>query len=283
MKQTKLLLITILSSIVFLFSCVSLKQVNELSKSSLSGVKKYENLALSFETACSEHCRIDKLQKLEIDFENCDCSEDAVADSVTLIIYNAVKYYFDGLSKLSDNELTSYKLDELTAALSENDFGDVSINANQAESYSKISKILLKAFTDEYRKKKIATYIQEAHDPLMILLDALDMNLNENLIGKVNNLRGKLKSYYFDIRNDSLITEIDKKNALKEYSIQLETIKLWESEITSYSKVINKIKEGHVDLFNNIENIKEDEIRALLSQYATDIESLKSEINKLRK
>lgn len=125
-------------------------------------------------------------------------------------------------------------------------------------------------------------YIQEAQEPLIILLDALNMNLNENLIGKVKVLRGKLKSYYFDIVKDDSISEFDKQNALKEYYQQLETIKLWENEIASYSKVINKIKEGHTDLVKNIKNIKEDEIKALLSQYVTEIESIKSEFNKLK-
>lgn len=282
MKQIKLLSIALLASFVFLNSCVSLKEVHEFSDSSLSGVKNYENLTLDFETVCSEHCRIDKLQELDLDFEDCDCSESSDADSVTLILYNTVKNYFDGLSKLSDNELTSYKTDELTTALTENDFGDIKIDKSQVESYSKISKILLKAFTDEYRKKKIAIYVQDAQDPLMILLDALNTNLSKNLVGKVKTFKGKLKSYYFDIKNDNSISDIDKRNSLKEYSQQLQTIELWEKEIKSYSKAINKIKEGHTDLAKNIKNIKEDEVRALLSQYATDIESIKSEINKLK-
>ena len=281
-KQPNFLMIALVAIFVFFNSCVSLKQVNELSESSLESVKKYESLALDFEKACIEHCRIDKLNKLEIDFENCDCSSSSKADSVTLVIFNAVKNYFDGLSKLSNNELTAYKLDDLTTALTENDFGDIKIDNEQVESYSKISKILLRAFTDEYRKKKISIYVKDAQDPLMVLLDALNENLNENLIGKVKTLRGKLKSYYFDIKNDVSVSEIDKKNALLEYSKQLEMIKLWEDEIASYSKVLIKIKEGHTELAKNIDKIKEDEVRAILSQYASDIEAIKSEINKLK-
>lgn len=280
--MNKFILIAVLALFVFLTSCVSLKQVNELSESSLSGVKKYEILDLDFEKACCERCKIDKLEKLEINFEDCDCSASVKADSVTLIIYNTVKNYFDGLSKLSNNELTSYKTDDLTTALTTNDLGGINIDKDQTESFFKINKILLKSVTDGYRKKKLVVYIQEAQDPLIILLDALNMNSNENLIGKVKVLRGKLKSYYFDIVKNDSISEFDKQNALKEYYQQLETIKLWENEIVSYSKVINKIKEGHTDLVKNIKNIKEDEIKVLLSQYVTEIESIKSEFNKLK-
>ncbi len=65
-KQTNFLMIALAAILVLLNSCVSLKQVNELSESSLESVKKYESLALDFEKACLEHCRIDKLNKLEI-------------------------------------------------------------------------------------------------------------------------------------------------------------------------------------------------------------------------
>lgn len=268
--------------IIFMISCVSLKQVNDFSTSSLEGIKKYESISLDFKKACNEHCLIDNLKNLNMDISTCDCSLSQTADSVTLIIFNGLKNYFDGLAKLSNNELTTYKLDDLSKALSKNDFGDIEIAKEEVEAYSKISKILLKAFTDGYRKRKLSIYVKEASESVDVLLNHLNNNLSIKLCGKLNSLKGKIRSYYFDIKEDATISDFNKRNSLESYSKRIEMIKGWENEIECYSKIILKIKMGHIELGENIDRINVDEIKNMLAQYASDIEGLKSEINKLR-
>ena len=196
---------------VGLSSCVNLKHVNDFSSSSLKSIKKYEEINYSFKQNCLDNCQDKKINDLSLSAKDCDCKLNEKADSVTLLIYNSVRGYLDGLTNLSNNELTSYKMDALTKVLTEGDFGSIKIEKEQVEAYSKISKILLKAFTDEYRKRKIKEYVLSANEPIKVLITFLDFNLSSNLIGNLRVQKNSIEEYSFELLKDSTLSKIEKR------------------------------------------------------------------------
>ena len=268
---------------VGLSSCINLKQVNNFSSSSLKSIKKYEEINYSFKQNCLDNCIDKRIIDFSLNAKECDCKLNEKADSVTLLIYNSVRGYLDGLTNLSNNDLTNYKMDALTKALAEGDFGSIKIGKEQVEAYSNISKILLKAFTDGYRKKKIKEYVIAANEPIKVLIAFLDFNLSANLVGKLNVKKQRIVSYYLDLIKDATLSTFEKRKAVEEYYSQLGKIEAKQKEIVIYSKALKKIAEGHQKLVDNIETLNKVDIKELLTQYASDIQDIISEFNKLTK
>ena len=265
-----------------LSSCVNLKYINNFSSESLKSIQKFETISYSFKQCCLDNCINKKINNLNLDAEDCDCKLDEKADSVTLILYNAVKGYFDGLHNLSDNELTNYKMDGLTKALNEGNFGSIKIEKKQVDAYSNISKVLLRASTDEYRKHKIKGYVTEANEPVKVLIDCLDLNLSGNLAGKLNLQKQRIQSYCFDLTKDPSLSPFEKRLVVKDYYQQLAEIEARQNELRTYSKALKIIAEGHQKLAANIDKFSNAEIKGLLFQYACDIRDVVTEFEKIK-
>ncbi|MCX2493100.1 hypothetical protein OQX63_06425 [Pedobacter sp. PF22-3] len=268
---------------IVLSSCISLKPVNNYATASQKSINQFEDIKYSFKQNCLDNCLDKKINDLNLNAKDCDCKLNEKADSVTLLIYNATKGYIEGLANLSNNELTNYKIDEFTKALTENDFGSVKIEKQQVEAYSKISKIILRALTDGYRKKEIKKYIVNANEPLKVLISFLDFNLSKNLIGKLNVQKQRIESYYFDLTKDATLSTLEKRKAVETYYQQLTKIEDKEKELMVFSKALKKIEEGHQKLVDNIDNIKDERVKELLTEYASHIREIISEFNKLNK
>lgn len=264
-------------------SCVNLKYANNFASSSLKSVKNFEEIGYSFKQNCLENCQQKKINDMVLNSQDCDCKANEKADSVTLLIYNAVKGYLDGLTNLSGNNLTNYKMDILTKSLSEGDLKSIKIEKNHVEAYSGISNILLKAFTNKYRKNKIKEYIKAGNEPFKILINFLNFNLSSNLTGKLNVQKQEIKDYYFDLIKDNTLSTFEKRKAVEEYYQRSDKIDARQRALTTYSKELEKIAGGHQKLVDNIEKLNKDDIKEQLMQYASDIQDLASEFNKITK
>ena len=275
-------LVTVLLT-ALISGCVNLKHVYNFSSSSLVAVTKFEDIDYSFKQSCLDKCREKKIYELNINTNDCDCRANDKADSITLLIYSAVKGYFIGLTSLSHNELTNYKTDALNNALTEGDFGSLKIDKTHVEAYSNISKILLKAFTDNYRQRKIKTYIKGADKSISVLIRFLDFNLSENLIGKLNVKKERIKSYYFDLTQDTSLTTNAKRKYVEEYYSIMQAIETKQMELLTYSKALKQIAEGHQKMVESSDKLNTKDIKEQLTQYAGNIKDIESEFNKVKK
>lgn len=267
-------------TVIVISSCVNLKHVNEFSASSLKGVKSFKELNYSFKQSCLDKCIDENINNLVIKTKECDCKQEKIADKLTVKIYSSIYGYFDGLSKLSDKKLTSYKTKELESALTEGDFGSITIEKKQVESYSKVSNVLIRAFTDSYRKNKIKEYVKEANAPILELISFLDFNISSNLIGKLNVKKGRIEAEYFDLLKDNSLSSMEKRNAVKEYYSEITEIESQKNKLNAYSKTLSKISKGHEKLYNDIDNLKGKELKQVLFQYASEIKEIISEFKK---
>jgi hypothetical protein len=282
-KQFRKIGLALLLLTIGLDSCVNLNHVNDFSSSSSKSIKKFEDIDYSFKQNCLENCQDKKINELSLSLKDCDCKSNEKADSITLVICRSVKRYLDGLTNLSNNNLTNYKMDALTKALTKGDFGSIKLEKQHVDAYSSISKILLRAFTDKYRQHKIKDYIKSGNEPFIVLIGFLDFNLSENLAGKLNIQKQRIESYYFDLIKDSTLSTLEKRKVVEEYFLRIGKIETKQKELLTYSKTLKKISEGHVKLVENIDKLSNDAIKTEITGYATDIKNLISEYNELKK
>lgn len=216
----------VLVLITSLGSCApALTSVNNFSKTASAGIQKYEDIGYSFSQHCIDRCRLESLKDFTIKrVMECQCDLYKKADSVTLLLYSAVKGYFNGLAQLSGNEIIDYSFDALKKSLTEGTFGEVEINSEHVNAYSNISKILLRATTDAYRKNKIKIYIAEANAPLKVLLDKLRFILRENLAGELNFKKERLYIHYRELNMNPSLSDYEKEKAVTDYYRQLSEI-----------------------------------------------------------
>lgn len=261
--------------------CINLKTINAFSSSALESTLKFEDLEYSFKQNCLDNCHNQSITNLILDPQICDCIANEKADSVTSIIYHAVKGYFEGLVKLSDNKLTSYKTDPLSKPLTAFKYGSFSLEKTQIEAYSNISGILLRAFTDKYRGHQLKKFLKAGNEPIKELMGVLDFNLSANLIGKLKVQKQAIKEIYFDLTKDVTLSTYDKRKAVEEYYQLTDKIEQREKELLTYSKTLKKLAEGHQKLVDNIGKMNGDEFKEVAISYASDIQDLISEFNKI--
>lgn len=266
---------------VLLGSCVNLKHIGKFSETSIEGIEKYETISPTFSKVCLQDCQQKYIRKLEIHNTDCDCTQNQKADSITQVIYNATKDYFYGLLQLSQNELTHYKTDDVIQALATGDFGPIKLNETDVKAYSDVSTLLLRAFTDGFRRKKIKEYVAQAHDPLLKLLHILQLNLAGNLKGKLEVQKSSLKNFYFDLIKDKKLSDYERTKFAEDYFQRITAIDVQQNELETYTKILLEIAEGHTTLYNNVSTMSTEEVRKELAGYGRQMNNTISSLRRM--
>lgn len=267
---------------IYLPGCTSSSRVSDYSKSALKTIKKYEELNYTFDKACRDKCFLEQVRNTTLSNEGCLCAREQTADSVASVLYKAIKAYYDGLVKLSANDVTTYKAQALTKELKSGSFADLNIEKVHIDAYSKLSTLLLKAFSDKYRRRKINEYIEVANEPIQILITALEVNLGTNLKGKLNVHKARMQSIYFDFLQDSTASAFEKKNAIHEYNVHLNEANASHEQVSTYARGLKSIRAGHQKLYDNRNKVNRKEMKAMLAEYASDLEDILSDFNKIK-
>lgn len=267
--------------LVFLTGCVNLKNIQDYSAQSLKSLKNYDEIGYSFSKACLDRCMLEQIKNLTLTTKECDCLSNKKADSVTFLVFSSVKKYFEGLNKISANEVVSYKIDPISTSLKGGDFGDLQLDDKDIDSYTKISGVLLKAFTDTYRKKRIKNYIEDANAPLQVLLEALILNLKNNLNGKLKVQKQRIESVYFDFLSERQASAYEKRKTIEDYFSAITDINVKQAKILTFSQGLASIAEGHQQLYENRNRLTSAQLRDMISEYAGQINALIEQFEQL--
>jgi len=279
----KQILVAGLLSIVF-YSCVNLRAVNDVSLTSLHTLARFEELNYSFTKHCTDRCVFELIRKFEIKrTTDCNCNDYKKADTVTVLIYNSIRGYFDGLAHLSEGKLTNYHLDPLTASLTEGSFGNLKIDKKQVDAFSAISGILLNASTGIYRKNKIKNYVEQANTPLQILLNKFQFILQSNLEDELNFKKEKLYAFYSELLMNTSLNEFEKGKASREYYEQISDIDIKQQQIKVFAKSLMDIAAAHQKIYDNRNKISGKELRNSLISIESNLEDIISQFNQLKK
>ena len=268
--------------LLFAFSsCVNLKEVNDYSTASATSLKKIEEVKYSFTKHCLDRCEFESLRNFDIT-KGCNCDFYQKADSVTIKIYNLVHGYFNSLTKLSDNELTEYKFEDLNNAISKGDFGGIEIKDEHVTASSNIGNIILRAVTDSYRKKKIKEYVSRANDDILILVTILQDILGKNLYGELEFKKTKNYAYHKERLLEGGLTDFENRQLILAYYDELSDINEKQKQLEVLVKSFEKVKTGHQKLYDNLDDLTNKELKEVLIGYASSIKDIISEFNKLK-
>ena len=264
-----------------MMGCSSLKNTSDFSTSALKGIQKFEEIGYGFEKNCLANCYSKTIAELNLDSPKCNCSEDKKADQVTRTIYKAASGYLDGLAKLSENKLTAYNLDPLSEGLTKIDDPSLGIEKGQLEAYGAISRILLRSFTDKYRKHQIREYVIAGNEPFLVLITFLRFNLSENLTGKLSVQKEILKEYYFALIKDTTLTTWERREALETFYTKCDQLEFTKKQLVSYSKTLQKIGQGEERLAETIDKLNDDQSKAQLTLFVSELQELIVNFNHL--
>ncbi|NNE78405.1 MAG: hypothetical protein HKN31_15185 [Pricia sp.] len=261
---------------LILGSCVNLKHVGEFSKTSVESIDEYDALPISFLQICVEDCEQKHIQNLQIHDTSCDCKQNKKADSITQVIFNGVRDYLIGLTDISQNKLTNYQTDDLTNALGTGDFGPLKLAQEDVNAFSKVSTVILRAFTDGYRRNKIKAYVTDAHEPLLKLLRFLELNLTGNMKGKLEVQKSSLKNFYFDFVRDKNLSVYERTKFAEDYFQSIAEIEKKQKELDVFAMTLQHIAEGHKTLKVNIDNLTDKKVKGQLARYASRLKNIAS-------
>jgi hypothetical protein len=275
---------TIAAALLFVVtSCVNLKEVNSYSSKAATGIKKFEEIGYSFTQRCFDRWQMEAIKDFDIKRETeWNCTIYKTADSITQLLYNSINGYFDGLVSLSDNNLTHYNFDALRKALPAGEFGSIKIGEAEAKAYSKISGILLRAATDVYRQKKLTIYIEQANQPIQVLLSKLQFILQKNLVDELSFKKEKLFIYYKEMSLGTSLSPYEKGKATVDYYQQLSDINQKQKQIDAFARGLKSIGEGHQKLYDNRTKLTGKKIKEVLLQSSSDIQDVVAEFNTLK-
>ena len=275
-------LITLVTLLTLLIGCINLKHVHDFSSNSLTATRKFEEIHYGFALHCIDRCRIAAIDSFRIYREiGCPCDPYKRADSVTLLLYRAVSGYFDGLTRLSRNELTNYRIDRLKNAVQEENLGPFQVKKEEADAYATLTDMLLRGFADSYRQKKIKEYIGSANAPLQLLLAKLEFIESKNLEDLLVFKKEQLFDHY-RVLLKSRLSDYEKQKATTDYYGSLQAILTLEKQVSTFARSLKAVARGHQLLYDNRTQISAEELRRTLTPYANDIRDLISEFEKLK-
>jgi hypothetical protein len=267
------------------FSCVNLKGVREFSMTSLDGIRGFEQLDYTFSDHCTSRCEDEAIRKYEIKRSlECPCDVYLKADSVTLLMYQTIAGYFVGLGSLSQNELTGYSTDAMLVAMTAEELGPLQIDQNLATAYSAISNLLLRSSTDFYRRRKIAAYIEEANEPLQVLLDKFGQIVRTNLKGELRFKKERMYAFHMDMKmNNTLQSDFEKGSAAANYYRALAEVQRLERRMDLFANTLDEIAKGHQVLYDRRDKLSVKELALAMLEYSGHVQKTISEFNQFKR
>lgn len=255
-----------------MFGCVSLKEVNQYTASSITSLHKINDLNYDFSDYCQRDCELKQLRAGQIDtLYVCSCEGLATkADEAIQQIHSTITSYLDAIHQLSDNKPFVYNVSNLTGALQENPL--LNLSSDQVNVYTKAGNFIATAATAFYRKKKLSLYLQEA-DPVF-------QDLTETFIFLIGRLKSQLRTDY-DLRMTN-IYQMKDNNQNKDFRQMLVKLflderayyKKHDARIDSYITLLQTVKKGHHELYLQRDDLKNHKIKELIKHYSEDIQDI---------
>ena len=281
-------------SLLILSSCVNLKTLNSYSEASQEALKKYDEIGFSFKRVCEKNCEFkinsdekaiatrlsDNYKPIKKESE-CECENYLKADTAFNKMYFATLQYLEGLNKLSNDDVLTFKYDTLANALNEAEILDV--KKEEIDAFNKLVNTTTKFVVDIKRRKDLQEVIESANSSFQTLLDRLQFAINGplklSLETEIDLEYNYYKAIIFNQKELSLKEKIELENEfIKKRDLILEKIDL----ISEYSKALEEIKKGHQSIYDNKHKIHKKEIVDFIAGYTTKIKEIKTSFDNIK-
>lgn len=269
------LLLFALSSITFT-ACKDLAHVSKFSTAAAEHIAASEKVDYSVTKACLAKCEGEAVARLQMDFDGkCPCTEHAKSDSVRLVLQHVAATYFAGLGDLAADELTSFDLAPLSEALADDAFG---ITDERLKAGTQLATIVTRAFTDNYRRRKIKRYVAEAEPAVQVVLDGL-VEFNNTKLAALEAEVGRRQATFLAIIEDERNSPYDRMSALQDHLTEKDRLVRVRSALRTYGEGLKKIKQGHQQLRKDLDRLKADDVRRALAKFYADITAVRTALN----
>lgn len=190
--------------------------------------------------------------------------------------------YMNALGDLAADDLPKVdtQIDALGKALEKAKFvgdGDAAIGKETATAAGTIAKILIRAVLDHWRQKQTSRIVTEANDSVQIVTSGLREIVLKDFSASLDTEKETVRKYFeAPIAASTASGDADAVPALArilwlEHSDQIETRRV---KLTAYADVLDKIGKGHEDLAQNVNRLKDKDLKERLRGYAKDLQAL---------
>lgn len=200
-----------------------------------------------------------------------------------LLRQKLIQEYMDALGQLAADDLVSYdlvsddnQLDVLGNAVKNAKFDDQS----EAAAFSAVSKLLVGAVTDRWRRGKVVSLIEQTEAPFQVVMEAMITIVGTDFGSDVANERVALDKYYGTLQREG--KDPAGLAALAEWREMREAqLRDRDSAIASYTTVLKTIAAGHHKLYESRHELSKPEIKAEIHRYTRRLKEASTAIARL--
>jgi hypothetical protein len=274
---------TILLAIIsILCGCSALTPIRTYTTASKNGVDAFVSLSYNFEQNCLASCRDHDLEMFRLTSVDCDCKDSKLADSINSMMANAVRAYVHALGQLSGKDVGALPIPALSESLQANLAGNVKLSQKEIDAYTTIGNLLSNALSGQYRKSNLKSFVSKAQTPFTILINHLQLNQSKNLNGLIDIRMQRNKSVFYEHIRDKRYSPYQKREITAAYYKIYDHLEEQKLANLYFARVLEEIKMGHTNLYNNLEAWNSDQLVKMIANNAATIESLLRKIEKLK-
>ena len=281
-------------SAIMLSGYMNLKTLNSYSEASQTALKKYDEIGFSFKKVCEKNCEFrtnsdekaiakrfsDNYQPIKIESE-CECESYLKADTAFNKMYFATLQYLEGLNKLSNDEVLTFKYDTLANALKETEILDV--KGEEIDAFNKLVNITTKFIVDIKRRKDLQEIIEFANPSFQVLIEKLQFAVNGPLkLALETEIDLEYNYYKAIVRNQDELSLKDKIELENEFVDSRDEVLEKIDLLNEYSRALDEIKKGHQSIYDNRDIIHKKELAGLVAGYITEIKEIKTSFDNIK-
>ena len=182
-----------------------------------------------------------------------------------LLRHTLVKEYMSALGQLAADGLPIYdnELDELGKALEDAKFAD----EGEATAFAAVSKLLVTAATDRWRRDKLESLIEQSNAPFQVVVGAMAKTVEQGFTGDAAIERIALDKYYTTLQQEG--KDPAGLAALAEWrAFRTNELVTHDQAIRNYVVVLKTIGQGHQKLYETRAQLSKAEVEADIQRYA---------------
>jgi len=198
-------------------------------------------------------------------------------------IHQRVSLYMQTLATMAGESAfdLSKEVDSLAGGIKA--YPDFGINSKHVDAVSGIAKVVAKWITSAYQERALRDMVKEGNEPLQTTLQGMASLVR--CYKKTNENERKTVLGFFDVEIPFADTAKDKLlKVLARAHAQSKTAEYKNVELKydEAEKGIKSIADGHKKLLENIDKLSSEEVKAMISNFAKDIKTIRENLQKIR-
>ncbi len=207
-----------------------------------------------------------------------DAAARAAQRERLLLRQTLIVEYMNALGWLATDEAVtkSKEIGDLRNAVKEAKFAD----AKEADAFSAIANVVVKGATDWWRRKQLKALITTSNEPFQIVVQSLRDIVEKDFSGDPLREKEAIRQYCSDL----VLQSSDKAGiaALQEWcDLRLTEIDAREEAIKSYVKILEKIAQGHRQLYEGRNDLSKKQLLQEIRGYAKELRTTFATIRNL--